>query len=478
MQSVETVAEQDGQLPSRWQRWRAEVMAGKGRISLLPMLLMCILLMCGSSFAFFLPYNDVAKYQCYAHAFWFGGSNYPAVPSCDFIQNTASGLPFHTLPLEYPGLAIIPFSLTLLTPGPWFQIGFAVWMTLLAAGIYWFLGRFGPRGSSLAFAAYIVLGAFATAASRFDLVPAAFTLFCLVAAVRGKFIWAYVLLAVAVMLKLYPLPLLLPLFLAEQRFWKGPLLQWKRLVGMGAFAATCAAVFLASLLVSVKGAFYPLDYFTGRPIQVESAPASLMWVGSLLGHPICTAFVYGSLDVFDNIQQGCSTYTGPPPGPMSSILSPLFLGLLVAGVLCVAWLQWRGKLTLPQAFLAILLVIILTGKVFSPQYFIWLAPLVAYAIGLEDLFWFVAWCLISLLTTIIYPYLYGVKGHIADAPAVPAFYPAIAYRNLLLALFVIAYLFDVFHLRSRSAAKTVPPSGGKDTLTEEVRKQAGAAVGL
>ena len=91
MQSVETVAEQDGQLPSRWQRWRAEVMAGKGRISLLPMLLMCILLMCGSSFAFFLPYNDVAKYQCYAHAFWFGGSNYPAVPSCDFIQNTASG---------------------------------------------------------------------------------------------------------------------------------------------------------------------------------------------------------------------------------------------------------------------------------------------------------------------------------------------------------------------------------------------------
>ena len=147
-------------------------------------------------------------------------------------------------------------------------------------------------------------------------------------------------------------------------------------------------------------------------------------------------------------------------------------------MLCVAWLQWRGKLTLPQAFLAILLVIIVTGKVFSPQYFIWLAPLVAYAIGLEDLFWFVAWCLISLLTTVIYPYLYGVKGHIADAPAVPAFYPAIAYRNLLLALFVIAYLFDVFHLRSRSAAKTVPPSGGKDALTEEVRKQAGAAVGL
>src|ERR1051326_2238130 len=240
MQSVDSVAQRDGQVPSRWERWRADMMSGKGWVSLLPMLLMCVLLMCGSSFAFFLPYNDVAKYQCYAHAFWFGGSNYPAVPSCDFIQNTASALPFHTLPMEYPGLAVIPFSLPWLIPGDWFQIGFAAWMVLVAAGIYWYLGRVGPRGASLAFAAYIVLGGWATAASRFDLVPAAFTLLCVVAAVRGRFIWAYALLAIAVMLKLYPLPLLLPLFIAEQRARSAPILQGKRLIGMGAFAATGA----------------------------------------------------------------------------------------------------------------------------------------------------------------------------------------------------------------------------------------------
>ncbi len=473
-----SLAQQDGKLPSRWQRTFSDLLAGRGWVSLLPILLMCGLLIGGSSFVYFLPYTDVAKYQCYAFAFWHGGSNYPADTSCDFIQSYASLLPFHTLPKEYPALALIPFSLTLLTPGPWFEVGFAVWMALAAAGLYWYLGRVGPRGASLAFAAYMILGAWGTGVSRFDLIPAALTLFCLVAAVRGRFVWAYLLLAIAVMLKLYPLPLLLPLFLAEQRARKEPIIHWKRLVGVGAFAATCAGVFLASLLVSVQGAFGPLDYFTYRPVQIESVPASLMWVGSLLGRPICTAFQFGSLNIYDQIQPGCATYSGPPPGPMTSLLSPLFLGLLVAGVLCVAWLQWRGKMSLKQAFLAILLVIILTGKVFSPQYFIWLAPLVAYVIGLEDLFWFAAWGVVSLLTTVIYPYLYGVKPYITEAPSVPAFYPAIAYRNLLLALVVIAYLFNLFHLRSRSAKKIAAPPVAEEAAKAQVPREVKTAVGL
>jgi hypothetical protein len=473
-----SLTQQHGQLPSRWQRWFSEMLTGRGWVSLLVALAMCGLLIGGSSFVYLLPYTDVAKYQCYAFAFWHGGSHYPADVSCDFIQSYASVLPFHTLPREYPALALIPFSLTLLTPGPWFQVGFAVWMALVAAGLFWYLGRVGPRGASLAFAAYMVLGAWGTGVSRFDLVPAAFTLFCLVAAVRGRFVRAYVLLAIAVMLKLYPLPLLLPLFLAEQRARSEPLWRWKRLVGVGVFAATCAGVFAASLLVSVQGALGPLNYFTYRPIQIESAPASMLWVASLLGHPICSAFQYGSLNVYERALGSCATYSGPPAGPLTSLLSPLFLGLLVVGVVWAAWMQWRGKLSLKQAFVAILLVIILTGKVFSPQYFIWLAPLVAYTIGLEDLFWFAGWCLVSLLTTIIYPYLYGVRPLIMEAPSVPAFYPAIAYRNLLLGVVVIAYLFDLFHLRSRSAEKIEARQEVKAPHSEAALNEATTAVGL
>lgn len=472
-----SLAESDEQLPSRWQRWSSQLLAGRGRISWLPVLMICGALLCGSVFVYFLPYTDVAKYQCYAFAFWHGGANYPADPSCDFLVHYASQAPLHTLPREYPALALIPFSLTLLTPWPWFQVAFAVWMALLAAGLYWYLGRVGPRGASLAFALFLLLGAWGTAVSRFDLVPAAFTLFSLVAAVRGRFVWAYVLLAIAVMLKLYPLPLLLPLFLAEQRARPEPLLHWKRLVGVSAFAAVCAGIFAASLLASVQGALSPLNYFTYRPIQIESAPASLLWVASFFGHPICTAFQFGSLNVYERALGSCGTYSGPPAGPLATILSPLFLGLMVAGVAWVSWLQWRGRLSLKQAFVAVLLVIILTGKVFSPQYFIWLAPLVAYVFGMEQLFWFVSWCLISLLTTVIYPWLYGVEPHIALAPSVAAFYPTIAWRNLLLALFVVVYLFDLFHLRSRPAAKqAISPVAG-NALIAEAPDEAAAAIG-
>lgn len=451
MQTIEptfvSLPEQQDAPPSRWQRWASELMAGKGRVSLVVALAMSIFMLAGSSFVYMLPRTDVARYHCYAFAFWHGGSNYPADPSCDFIVHAASTQPFHTLPLEYPILSLVPFTLTLLAPLQWDQVVFAVCMALVAAGLFWYLGRVGPRGAAPAFAIYLVLGAFATSASRFDLVPAAFTLFCLVAAVRGRFAKAYLFLAIAVMLKLYPLPLLLPLFIAEQRSDMRPLFHWRRLRGVGVFAAACAGLFLISLLISVKGALSPLGYFSGRPVQIESLPASIMWVFSFWGFPMCSAFQFGSLNVYDEVNGVCTS--GQAPGPMTSFLSPLFLALMVAGVAWVAWSQWRGKMTVQQAFIGVMLVIIATGKVFSPQYFIWLAPLVAYVMAL-DVTWLVFWGALSIGTTAIYPYLYGAKHYITDDPAVPAFYPAIAYRNLLLGLTTLGYLFDIGRLRSRA----------------------------
>lgn len=446
-----SLPEQERMPPSRWRRWASELMVGKGRVSVLVALAMSIFMLAGSSFVYMLPGTDVARYRCYAFAFWVGGSSYPADPTCAFIAHTASPQPFHTLPLEYPILSLIPFSLTLLAPIQWDQVVFAVCMALLAAGLYWYLARVGPRGAAPAFAVYLTIGAFATSASRFDLVPAAFTLFCLVAAVQGRFAKAYLLLAIATMLKLYPLPLLLPLFVAEQRADSGPLFHWRRLKGIAVFAVTCAGVFLVSLLISVKGALSPLDYFSGRPVQIESIPASIMWVFSFWGFPMCSAFQFGSLNVYDEVNGVCTS--GQAPGPMTSVLSPLFLLLMVAGIAWVVWSQWRGKMTVQQAFIGVMLVIIATGKVFSPQYFIWLAPLVAYVMAL-DVTWLVFWGVLSIGTTAIYPYLYGAKHYITDDPAVPVFYPTIAYRNLLLGLTTLGYIFDIGRLRSHATRKT------------------------
>src|SRR5260370_41913260 len=89
-------------------------------------------------------------------------------------------------------------------------------MALVAILIYWLLQRYGPRGSGVACAFYLVIGAWATAEGRFDLVPAGLTLLCLIAAERRHWTLAYVALAFGFLLKIYPLLLLPPLFLAEQ----------------------------------------------------------------------------------------------------------------------------------------------------------------------------------------------------------------------------------------------------------------------
>ena len=72
------------------------------------------------------------------------------------------------------------------------------------------------------------------------------------------------------------------------------------------------------------------------------------------------------------------------------------------------------------------------NKVLSPQYFIWVLPLVAYVLGL-DLFWLALCC----LTTLIYPFLYHVYYHVAHQATNPILLWTIAIRNVFLMVAVL-----------------------------------------
>src|SRR3989440_7306833 len=124
--------------------------------------------------------------------------------------------PLHALPLEYPPLTLAIFSPALFVPLAYYQMAFAIFMALTAVFIYWLLLHYAPRGAALAFALYILVGAWGTADGRFDLVPAALTLLCVIAAERKHWTYAYIALAFGFLLKIYPLLFLPPLFLAEQ----------------------------------------------------------------------------------------------------------------------------------------------------------------------------------------------------------------------------------------------------------------------
>ncbi len=257
---------------------------------LLPLLLAA--LFCEAAWLVYLTPTeaDLAHYECYSLTFWLGSHGATLLPQaqCAFLSISTPQPPLHMLPLEYPPSTILPFSLPLLAPLPYYPLGFALLMTLAAALIYWLLARSGARRAAPVFLLYLGLGTAAVVQERFDLLPAACTLICLLAAERGHWKTAYVALALGVLLKLYPLVMLPALFLAEQRAWlaeQGYTAEQESWLA-GAWNAVRRwrwrnCLLFAALLIVVTGGFAllnyqdaivsPLRYFLQRPPQIEFA---------------------------------------------------------------------------------------------------------------------------------------------------------------------------------------------------------------
>lgn len=401
--------------------------------------------------------TDAARYQCYALTFWLGswGTHLLPASQCQFLGITTTQPPFHMLPAEYPPFTLLPFSLALLAPIPYYQLVFAIWMALVAVLIYWLLLRYGPRGGALAFAIYALLGAWATAEGRYDLLPAACTLICVIAAERKRWTLAYIALAFGVLLKLYPILLLPALFLAEQYDARTlsappsslpvrdiPRVLWHSLRGVRQWKWKNTLIFSAITLgitgffalLNFQGAVLSqLSYFLHRPVQVESTSSTFLWLTTTFGFPIKIVSSYGSLNI-DSVLDGLVSAVGDVA--------------LVLGFVAILFLQWRKKFDLTQASIAILLVFIATGKVFSPQYLIWVMPLLAYN-GALDGFWLLCWGTLSFLTTYIYAYLYTRAPSVLLIPYVPGFVQTVALRDACFVLATLAFLFNWFHVRKR-----------------------------
>jgi hypothetical protein len=439
--------------------WREVLLAREGLVAYIPIVVAAILLFYGASWQFFDLFSDASRYQCYALTFWHGGAVMKQLPAaqCGFLRpSSLTQPPFHLLPVEYPPMTVLLFSLGLFAPPAYYPLLFAFLMALTAIFIYWLLLRYGPRGAALAFALYLLIGGWTTAVSRFDLAPAALTLICIIAADRRRWTLAYIALAFGVLLKLYPLLLFPPLLIAEQRdigrLRVPPSVMTLKttLVELGASIYSARnwrwknSLIFFGILVVVTGAFAllnfqgaignQLDYFAGRPIQIEATGSALLWLAAQFGISVHAKFSYGSLNLV---------------GALGGFVSLLCMAFFILGYTYTIWLQWRGKLDNVQASIAILLVFIATGKVFSPQYLMWIMPLLAYSNALDGL-WLLCWGLISLLSTVIYPYLYRRASLITLVPLVPGFIETTVVRNALFVLVTLSYLFNWFLVRQRT----------------------------
>lgn len=413
-------------------------------------LLMCGLLFYAVSDQLFKPRTDAGKYQCYALVFWQGRNAVQILPQeqCLFLEYYSPksiidgmksiGVPeniinlaesqdtseaFRNLPFEYPLLSIIPFSLGLIAPAALYQVAFALWMLLLAAFIYFILYKTRSTGAAIAFAFYLVIGNWGDAAARFDLVPAALILGSVILGARNKWCWAFALLALATMFKFFPVLLIFPFLITQQKQSREKWYSWRRWRALLLYCGICIMATLVSLSLNIANTINPFLYFFNRPIQVESMPAVVLWIGNFWGVPFKIVQSYGSVNIVSALNGNIS---------LSSSLC------LVVGLLYTFWLQLRGKLDIYTASMLTVLIIIVTGKVFSPQYLIWIAPLIAF-VGQANWKWLLTWGAIGGLTTWIYPNMYDLVP-LKYVPLLPIFYPVVFARDLLIFGFIVVLL--------------------------------------
>jgi hypothetical protein len=326
-----------------------------------------------------------------------------------FYENWGTWIAAHLLPygdfkLEYPPGSIpvfaLPVYLRKLAGYHWF---YPTWfrVEMLACGILMLVGmalalravRAGARhlAGALLFAALSPLALGPVSIARYDLVPAMITAFAVAALVSGRNRLAVLAIALGAVVKLYP-AVLLPIALVDawrRRGMRGVAQSLAIFVGLFAIAFTPFLVLTPhGIAASVRGQ-------AERPLQIESIGAA----GFLAAHQLAGTYVrvvqcHGS----DNI-------AGAAPKAVATLCTVLVVVALVA-----VWVVYARRGGGPEETLAAcaaaVTAYIAFNKVFSPQYLIWLVPLVPLVRGRRGLWATVLLGLSLLLTQLWEPYSY------------------------------------------------------------------------
>ena len=286
-------------------------------------------------------------------------------------------VPYRDIRPEYPPGALPAFVVPALVSDDqagfrdafeWLMAAFGVATVLLAAVCL--RGLEASRGRTLAALALVaafplLLGS--VVLTRFDLYPTALVVAALAALVHDRDRLGLGLLGGAVAVKLYP-GVLVPLALAYVWRRRG---RHEALVGLAICVAVVALAFLPFLLVAPDGVAHSLGRQLSRPLQIESLGSALfLAVHHLVG-----------LDVEMRSGHGSQNLHGT-----GTAVAALLLSLVQIAVVVWIWLRRPdSREELIRWSAAALVAFVALGKVLSPQFLIWLAPVVPLVGGVRGL---------------------------------------------------------------------------------------------
>ncbi|WP_020375730.1 hypothetical protein [Sulfobacillus thermosulfidooxidans] len=325
----------------------------------------------------------------------------------------------HHWPKEYPAMSQFIFLLPLLLPFS-YRFSFAV-LTLVALAVLLSEGmKHHGTQWGIKVLGYLSVGTIGLFSERYDIFAALFGFLAIDQALQKHWSWAWTFSVIGFLLKLFP-AVFWPVFLIAE--WREThRIRWDRLV-LSLLAGLVMVGFQA--LLASHQAFTSYRYLLNRPIEIGSLAASLT---ALLSHPHLF-YAFGSVDV---TAHGLAHFIGD---------SLTLIGII--SWLAVFWAQWRGSLDIIEAAILTLGILLLTTKVFSAQYLIWLAPILALKRGN------LPFILAYLLTSLGYPVGYAIRG----------MFPWVIYifaaRNLLLTSGFVLFVWS----QTRSVSTAVLKQG-------------------
>jgi hypothetical protein len=315
-----------------------------------------------------------------------------AVPVLD------GGLPYRDVFLEYPPLAAPAIALPALAgrSEEAFRLAYAGWTLLLAAAVVLLCGALAARTGgdprrALVAAALLPLLCGALVRTHFDLAPVALTLGALLLLALDRPRAGLAVLGLGAMTKGFPL-VVAPVALA----WVGARLGRRAaLESAAALAAVVVVLGLAAVAVSPSGAEDALDFQLERPVQVESAPAAVLYALDGLG-------AGEALHVTGHRSDGLHH---PAAGAVAGALLAVMSGALALLALLAARRPGEPR-ALVLGSLAAVVAFVALGRVLSPQYIVWVYPLGALALAWRLHALALAVAAAALLTQVEFPARY------------------------------------------------------------------------
>jgi uncharacterized membrane protein len=276
-------------------------------------------------------------------------------------------VPYRDFSVEYPPGALVPF----LAPGlfggihnfPSYSSHFGVLMLVFGLALAGLVLLMRPGWRALAFVALSPALVGYMMETRFDLWPALLVAGAVAAFLRDRHKLGWFALALAISAKLYAF-VLIPLLVVWtlRRRGRGELAK-----GIAILGATLAASFGPFFALSPGGMWWSVWGQLSRPIQIESLAASL---ATTFAHPK-TIESHNSTSI-----AGYGWLAGLSTIAEVACLAALWIGFARGRAYEARFVRFAAASVV--AFVAF-------GKVLSPQYLIWLVPLVPLVAGLRGL---------------------------------------------------------------------------------------------